>query len=73
MNKYYFRPNLGYMTFKDVIFGIGDLIESSFVLMELGGNNVNVLFILVGSVLMAWWIAQMIKFNKDAKENGTLE
>lgn len=61
------------MSSRDFFEGLGELIESTFVLMELGGNAVNVAFILVGSAMGLWWIAQMMKYSKQAKQENKLD
>lgn len=61
------------MSFKAIVFAIGDFIESTFGLFVKGSNTVNYTFITVGLVLLVWWILQLVKFKKEAAEQGTME
>jgi hypothetical protein len=61
------------MSINDAVFALGDLIESTFFLLESSGNKMNVLIIIVGSIACAMWIKQMAKYDQEAKEKGTLQ
>lgn len=52
---------------------LGDLVAGSFTILEMLGNNFNYLIIGVGLTLMAIWIRRMVKYNREAAENGTLK
>jgi len=57
----------------EFIAGLGDLVASSFVILEMLGNNFNYLIMAVGFLMMLGWIRRMAKYNKEAAENGTLK
>ena len=61
------------MTFSDIVYAIGDLIESTFVVLEAGQNHVNTAFIILGFILLAYWLRRQANYNKKAEENGTLK
>lgn len=56
----------------DFIYATGDVLTQSFKILPILGNNFNAILIVVGFIMLFWWIGQMVKYNKQAKENGTL-
>jgi hypothetical protein len=60
------------MTWTEFVYALGDFIESTFVIIEKGGNTVNNFFIVVGFVLFFYWLKKQADYNKEAKEKGTL-
>ena len=60
------------MSFTDVAWFIGRLIEKSFSLLEAGQNNVNWAIIGVGACFFVWWCTKQIKSDKEADMNGTM-
>lgn len=61
------------MSYTEFIYTIGDLLTASYAFLRAGNNAVNTILIVVGVVMMIWWIGQMSKYNKEAKQNGTLK
>lgn len=61
------------MTWNDIVYGTGDAINASFTVIEMLGNNFNYMLIGLGFVLFFYWMGQMFKHKKEAKENGTIE
>lgn len=57
----------------DFIYAIGDFFWWTFEILEVLGNNFNWFLILVGAVMIGWWITKLIGFSKEASDNGTLE
>lgn len=57
----------------EFITGLGDLIFSSFAILEMLGNSFNYLIMLVGFIMMLGWIRRMAQYNKEAEQNGTLK
>lgn len=60
------------MSFTELIYKTGDLIASSFGIMESLKNSPNVVFITILSVLFLWWIWKMAKYDKEAEQSGTM-
>lgn len=56
-----------------MIYGIGDAIEESFVLIPKLGNLPNVIFILVIFGAFVYWLMQLNKFKKNHINNGDVE
>ena len=61
------------MSITDLFFEIANLTEESFAALEAGGNKVNLLIILIGTVLCIHWLLQMNKYNKKAAQEGSLK
>jgi tellurite resistance protein TehA-like permease len=57
----------------DFVYALGDFFWWAFQGLEILGNNFNWLLIIIGFVMTIWWILQLVKFSKEAKENGTIE
>ncbi|MCB0484431.1 MAG: hypothetical protein KDC37_07685 [Flavobacteriales bacterium] len=57
----------------DFIYGIGTFFQWAFQFLPMLGNNFNALLIVIGFAAASFWISQLFKFNRQAKENGTLE
>jgi len=50
-----------------LFYGLKTVIESSFGMLDSLGNVPNVLFILLGFVLVSYWIKQMVAHNKEVQ------
>ncbi len=61
------------MSSTDVFVGIGDLVSSTFVLLEAGGNFVNYTFLIGGFVGLFIWLKMQANYNKEAAANNTLK
>ncbi len=60
------------MTFGDLIYKTGELIQSSFGILKSLQNLPNKFFITTLSVLFLWWVWKMAKFDKEAEQSGTM-
>ena len=60
------------MSWTDFIYGIGEFLTWSFQALPVLGNNMNWFIIVVGALMMAWWIRRMGIYNKEAEQNNTL-
>lgn len=61
------------MTWTDIFNGLGRFFQWTFSFMEGLGNGPNLLFwIIIGSLIIVW-LTMQAKFNKEAKEKGTLK
>lgn len=61
------------MTWNEIVYGLGDLLEMTFEILPPLGNLPNILFSLVIFGSLVYWMMQLSKYNKKAKENGTIE
>ncbi|MAX79136.1 MAG: hypothetical protein CL843_03055 [Crocinitomicaceae bacterium] len=66
------------MSWNDLIYGIGDLVFSSFELLKITASNnqdsfVNWFYIVAIFVLLVVWVRAQAKYNKEAERNGTLK
>jgi tellurite resistance protein TehA-like permease len=57
----------------EIMYGIGSFFQWSFQFLPMLGNNFNALLIVVGFAFAIFWISQLFKFSREAKENNTLE
>ncbi|MCK6648092.1 MAG: hypothetical protein L6Q66_00405 [Bacteroidia bacterium] len=61
------------MNMTDVFNGIGNFFEWSFGIVEKLGNGPNIFFwLLIGSLIFVW-LRMQARFNREAKEKGTLK
>ncbi len=61
------------MNMTDVFNGLGLFFQWTFKFMQNLGNAPNLFFwIIIGSLIIVW-LRMQAKFNKEAKEKGTLE
>lgn len=64
------------MSYTEIIYGIGDLATASFAALRMLGSGpygwFNWVLIVVGILMMAWWMGQMGKYDKEAEESGTM-
>ena len=56
-------------TWTNFINWLGELLESSFLLLEAGGNMVNLLISLMGVAYFLYWMKEQSRYNKEA-DNG---
>jgi hypothetical protein len=61
------------MTWTDIFNGIGGFFQWTFKYMEVLGNGPNLFFWLIIISLLCVWLRMQAKFNKEAKEKGTLQ
>jgi hypothetical protein len=57
----------------DFVYGLGDLLESTFKILPAMGDLPNNIFIVIGFVLFIYWIKEQGRYNKEAEKNGTLK
>jgi hypothetical protein len=57
----------------ELIYGLGNLLQESFTILPILGNLPNVLFIIIGFILLFYWIREMANYNREAEEKGTLK
>jgi hypothetical protein len=60
------------MTWNELIYAIGDFVTLTFELLKAGNNYVNWFFIVLVAIVLTGWVVMQQKYNKEAKENGTL-
>lgn len=59
------------MNWTSFVTGLGDLIFKSFdILKEL--KWINEFYIIIIPIILAAWVFMQMKYNKEAKQNGTL-
>ncbi|MBD78839.1 MAG: hypothetical protein CL840_07955 [Crocinitomicaceae bacterium] len=61
------------MSWTDFIYALGDFFLWTFGILRVLGNNFNWLLITIGFVMAIWWITNLVKFSREAKQNGTIE
>lgn len=68
----YLRIKLKIMSFTELINKTGEIIESTFGILQSLKNAPNIIFISILSILFLWWIRKMAKFDKEAEQAGTM-
>lgn len=56
------------MNWNDAIYGLGDFFWYTFELLPKLGNGFNYLIIVVGTIMILWWISQLVKFANQAAD-----
>lgn len=59
--------------FTDFIYALGDIFTETFKVLPILGNNLNAILIIVGFVMLFYWLNEMAKHNRKAAKNGTLK
>ncbi|MBA3898733.1 MAG: hypothetical protein H0X62_00750 [Bacteroidetes bacterium] len=57
----------------DLVYGLGELLQETFKILPVLGNIPNVIFIIIGFLLLFYWIKAMANYNREAEEKGTLK
>ncbi|MBN8701454.1 MAG: hypothetical protein J0M08_00150 [Bacteroidetes bacterium] len=57
----------------EFFYGIGELFEASFKIIEKLGDGPNVLFIVICFAALILWVRRINIYNKEAEKNGTLK
>lgn len=57
----------------NIIYGLGDFFTQTFKILPVLGNNFNVVLIIVGFILLFYWLNEMNKYNKKAEREGSLK
>lgn len=61
------------MSWNDLVYGLGDLLEASFQILPVLGNLPNALFSLAIFGGLVYWIMELKKYKAKAKLDGTIE
>lgn len=61
------------MSWNDLVYGLGEMIEATFVVLELLGNFPNILFTLVIFVGFIYWLNELVKYRRKAEKSGKIE
>lgn len=61
------------MSWNDLVYGLGEVIEETFVVVDLLGNIPNILFTLVILAGIGFWLMQLDRYKKKAEDKGELE
>ncbi len=61
------------MTWNDFVYGLGDLLEATFTILPIAGNLPNILFTLIIAGGLVYWMNELRKYKKEAKESGGME
>lgn len=57
----------------EFVISIGAFFQWAFQYLPMLGNHFNALLIAIGFAFASFWISNLFKFNREAKQNGTLE
>ena len=57
----------------DIFYGIGNFFQWTFQFMRGMGNAPNIFFWLIIGFLILTWLRMQAKYNKEAKEKGTIK
>lgn len=64
------------MSYTDIIYGIGEGVDASFAILRALGTGFcgwfNWVLIVMGVIMIVWWMGQMKKYDKEAEQNGTM-
>ena len=61
------------MTWNEIVYGLGDLLEETFKILPPLGNIPNILFTLVIFGGLVYWIMELKKYKAEAKRTGGIE
>jgi len=61
------------MTWNDLVYGLGDLLEATFEILPPLGNIPNIIFILIIFSSLVYWMIELGKYKKKAKQEGSIE
>lgn len=61
------------MSWNDLIYGLGEIIEETFVVVDILNNIPNILFTLVILAGIAFWLMQLKKYRENSERTGELE
>jgi hypothetical protein len=57
----------------DIFYALGDFFQWTFRYMEKLNMLPNKIFFAIGFIAMLIWLWQMVRYNKEAEQNGTLK
>lgn len=61
------------MTWNEIVYGLGDLLEATFTILPALGNLPNIIFSLTIFFGLVYWIMELKKYKAIAKQEGTIE
>jgi len=61
------------MTWNEIVYGLGDLIEATFVILPALGNIPNIIFIAIIFAAFVYWLGELRKYHKEALKTGIKE
>lgn len=61
------------MTWNEIVYGLGDLLEATFEILPPLGNLPNILFTLIIFVAFFYWMKQLKDYREEAKRTGGIE
>ncbi len=61
------------MNWNEMIYGLGDFFWWSFSGLRALGNPFNYFVMVVGGIMLLWWVSQLVKYANKFKDNPTAE
>lgn len=61
------------MTWNEIVYGLGDLLEMTFEILPALGNLPNMLFSAVIFFALVYWILELKKYKAKAIQEGSIE
>lgn len=61
------------ITWNEIVYALGDILEASFAILPPLGNIPNILFTLVIFGGLVYWMLELRKYKNEADKNGGLE
>lgn len=61
------------MTWNELVYGLGDLLEATFAILPPLGNIPNAIFTAIIFGGFIYWLMQLNKYKKEAKRTGGIE
>ncbi len=61
------------MTWNEIVYGLGDLLEATFKILPPLGNIPNIIFVLIIIGCLVYWLMELSKYRQKAKEDGSIE
>ncbi len=61
------------MTWNEIVYGLGDLLEGTFTILPVLGNLPNILFSFIIFAGLVYWVMELKKYKAAALRDGTIE
>lgn len=61
------------MAWNDIVYGAGDLLESTFTYLPKLGNIPNVIAFAIIFLALAYWVKRLVGYHNEAKRTGERE
>jgi len=61
------------MSWNDLVYGLGEVTEATFVVLEVLGNIPNIIFTLVIFVGFIYWLMELVKYKRRAEDTKEIE